>query len=170
MSGPRPPRARASRRRPPAAPPPRPAQPIPGTRSPQESSAARSTSCATRAQRTGARARPNALTSGAMPVRRLAAVALACAPALLLTASATAATPTLRAGAGRADITPPTGYFMMGWVRSDAKTIGQHTRLFARVIVLQRGGRKVALVAEDLNGIPGGMLKAAADLDRDRGR
>ena len=104
-----------------------------------------------------------------MPVRRPAVLALAGALTLLLAASASATTPTLRAGAGRADITPPTGYFMMGWVRSDAKTIGQHTRLFARVIVLQRGDRKVALVAEDLNGIPGGMLKAAADLDHDRG-
>jgi neutral ceramidase len=105
-----------------------------------------------------------------MPVRRLAVIALACALTLLAAAgTAGAATPTLRAGAGRADITPPTGYFMMGWVRSDAKTIGQHTRLYARVIVLERGERKVALVAEDLNGIFGGMLKAAADLDRDLG-
>ena len=75
----------------------------------------------------------------------------------------------LRAGAGRADITPPTGYYMMGWVRSDAVATGQHTRLFARVIVLERGPTKVALVAEDLNGIAGGMLKAAADLDKDLG-
>ena len=105
-----------------------------------------------------------------MWVRRLSAIALACALTSLAAAgSAPAATPTLRAGAGRADITPPTGYPMMGWVRSDAKTIGQHTRLFARVLVLQRGDRKVALVAEDLNGIAGGMLKAAADLNRDRG-
>src|SRR5437016_8991188 len=104
-----------------------------------------------------------------MPVRRLAVIALGCALTSLAAASAGAATPTLRAGAGRADITPPTGYPMMGWVRSDAKTIGQHTRLYARVIVLERGGRKVALVAEDLNGIAGGMLKAAADLNHDRG-
>ena len=64
---------------------------------------------------------------------------------------------TLRAGVGRADITPRTGYYMMGWVRSDAKVTGQHTRLWARVIVLQRGKHKVALVSEDLNGIAGGM-------------
>ena len=36
---------------------------------------------------------------------------------------------------------PPTGYYMMGWVRSDAVLHGQHTRLFARVLVLQRGDR-----------------------------
>ena len=75
----------------------------------------------------------------------------------------------LLVGVGRADITPPTGYYMMGWVRSDAVALGQHTRLFARVIVLERGGRKLALIAEDLNAIPGGMLKAATELVRDRG-
>ena len=88
---------------------------------------------------------------------------------LLGAASAHAATPLLRAGVGRADITPPVGYYMMGWVRSDAKTTGQHTRLWARVIVLQQGARKVALVTEDLNGIPGGMLVDAAHLVADRG-
>ena len=95
---------------------------------------------------------------------------LACAAVMLCTAGAAhAAAPLLRAGAGRADITPPTGYYMMGWVRSDAKTTGQHTRLWARVIVLQRGKRKVALISEDLNGISGGMLVAAARMDRKLG-
>src|SRR5436190_21221687 len=83
--------------------------------------------------------------------------------------AAPAAAPPLRAGAGRADITPPTGYYMMGWVRSDAKVTGQHTRLWARVIVLQRGKRKVALVSEDLNGIAGGMMADAARMDRKLG-
>jgi hypothetical protein len=72
-------------------------------------------------------------------------------------------------GVGRADITPPTGYVMMGWVRSDGRIEGQHTRLFARVVVLRQGGKKVALVAEDLNSIPGGMLAQAADMNRDLG-
>src|SRR5881392_2823474 len=75
----------------------------------------------------------------------------------------------LQVGVGRADITPPTGYYMMGWVRSDARVIGKQTRLWARVIVLREGHRKVALVAEDLNGIPGGMMAAAADRDRSIG-
>ena len=75
----------------------------------------------------------------------------------------------LKVGVGRADITPPTGYFMMGWVRSDGVVIGQHTRLWARTVVLNEGGEKVALVSEDLNGIPGGMLEDAADLLHDRG-
>ena len=72
-------------------------------------------------------------------------------------------------GVGRADITPPTGYYMMGWVRSDGVIEGQHTRLWARVIVLRQGGKKVALITEDLNGIPGGMLAQAAEMDKDLG-
>src|SRR5262245_43125914 len=65
---------------------------------------------------------------------------------------------TLRAGVGRADITPPTGYFMLGWARGDARITGQNTRLYARALVLERDGRKVALVSMDLNSIPGGMV------------
>src|SRR4051794_6519505 len=76
---------------------------------------------------------------------------------------------TLLAGVGRADITPPTGFPMMGWVRSDARTTGQHTRLFARAIVLQQGDKKIALVTEDLNGIPGGMVTEAGRMLGDRG-
>ena len=89
--------------------------------------------------------------------------ALACA------APAAAAPPTLDVGVGRADITPPTGYYMMGWVRSDGVISGENTRLWARAVVLREGSRKIALVAEDLNGIPGGMLEAAANLDSDIG-
>ena len=63
----------------------------------------------------------------------------------------------LRAGAGRSDITPPTGFYTMGYVRSDAIANGQHTRLFARAIVLEQGGRKLALVATEIGFTPGGM-------------
>lgn len=87
---------------------------------------------------------------------------------LALPASASAAT-AIDVGVGRADITPPTGYKMMGWVRSDGEIVGQHTRLWARVIVLNQGGRKIALVAEDLNSIPGGMLAQAAEMNSDLG-
>src|SRR3954470_50590 len=81
---------------------------------------------------------------------------------LLLLALPASADAAIQVGVGRADITPPTGYYLMGWVRSDAKSEGQQTRLWARVVVLKQGNRKVALVAEDLNGIPGGMLAEAA--------
>ena len=88
---------------------------------------------------------------------------------LLGGAPAAAGADTLQAGVGRADITPPTGYYFMGWVRSDGVGRGVHTRLYARAIVLKLGARKLALVSEDLNGIPGGVLKAAADADHDVG-
>src|SRR5438552_18332955 len=97
--------------------------------------------------------------------RIVCSLVLACA----LAGAAPAAAARLQAGAARADITPPTGYFMMGWVRSDAKTIGQNTRLYARVIVLKQGDKKLALIAGDLNGWAGGLVKQAADLNKDRG-
>ena len=77
--------------------------------------------------------------------------------------------PTLRVGVGRADITPPTGYFTMGNVRSDARAKGQHTRLQARAIVLERGGTKVALVVTDLCCVAGGLLTEAAKQLEGRG-
>src|SRR5256885_9859733 len=103
-------------------------------------------------------------------IRAKLVTALAAAGATLaLMPAAASAAPQLQVGVGRADITPPTGYYMMGWVRSDGVIQGQNTRLWARAIVLREGNQKVALVAEDLNGIPGGMMKAAADLDKDIG-
>src|SRR3954463_7268386 len=88
---------------------------------------------------------------------------------VLLAAAAPAQADTLRAGAGRSDVTPPTGYPLLGWARGDARATGQHTRLYARAIVLERGGRKLALVAVDANSIPGGMVKQAIDRVRSRG-
>jgi neutral ceramidase len=82
---------------------------------------------------------------------------------------ATAAGPGLRVGVGRADLTPPTGYFLQGWVESSSYGTGVNTRLYARVIVLQEGAKKYALVAEDLNGIAGGVLNDAVKLVADRG-
>jgi neutral ceramidase len=98
----------------------------------------------------------------------VSAAVLAAVAGLLLVA-VPAASASLEVGVGRADITPPTGYYMMGWVRSDGLVTGQNTRLWARVIVLKDGDRKVALVAEDLNAIPGGMMAAAAQMDSDIG-
>jgi neutral ceramidase len=79
----------------------------------------------------------------------------------------------LRAGAGQADITPPqTGYFLGGWTRADRLALGQSTRLYANTLVLQRGTRKIALVAAELFAIPAGMqedvARAVSDLGYDR--
>jgi len=76
---------------------------------------------------------------------------------------ATASAGNLRAGVGKADITPQTGYYLGGWTRADRTGQGQHTRLESRALVLERDGRKVALVQIDLFMIPGGMLKQIGD-------
>jgi neutral ceramidase len=75
----------------------------------------------------------------------------------------------LLAGAGKADITPRTGYYLGGWTRADRVAQGQHTRLWARAIVLEEGGHKVALVAVDLFMVPGGIVKHVGDALADRG-
>jgi len=82
--------------------------------------------------------------------------------ALTLALAAPARGAPLSAGAGRADITPPTGYPMLGWARGDARALGQHTRLFARALVLRRGPRRLALVSMDLNMVSGGLVVQAA--------
>src|SRR4051794_2102919 len=63
----------------------------------------------------------------------------------------------LQAGARRSGVAPPTGFYTMGYVRSDSVASGQHTRLYARAIVLEQGGKKLALVATDLGFTPGGL-------------
>src|SRR5215210_9055029 len=89
--------------------------------------------------------------------------------ALALVAPQAASAARLQAGVGRSDVTPPTGFPTMGYVRSDAIARGQHTRLFARAIVLRQGGRKLALVATDLGFTPGGLLQDVAARVADRG-
>ncbi len=82
---------------------------------------------------------------------------------------ASAAAGRLEVGVGRADLTPPTGYFTMGNVRSDARARGAQGRLQARAIVLRRGEQKVALVVTDLCCVAGGLLTEASKLLRGRG-
>jgi neutral ceramidase len=89
--------------------------------------------------------------------------AVVLAGALLLTLAADAAAGELRAGVGKADITPKTGYYLGGWTRADRTAQGQHTRLHSRALVLERDGRKVALVAADLFMVSGGLVKHVAD-------
>lgn len=94
---------------------------------------------------------------------------LALALTTLLAPDAHAATATLRAAAGKADITPKLGYYLGGWTRADRVAQGQHTRLHARALVLQRGATKVALVSIDLFMVPGGLVKHVGDALRERG-
>jgi hypothetical protein len=97
-------------------------------------------------------------------VRVLAAVLVA-----LVVTTADAGAATLKAGVGRSDVTPPTGFYTMGYVRSDAVARGQHTRLFARAIVIRQGNRKLALVATDLGFTPGGLTVDVANQVAKRG-
>ena len=54
-------------------------------------------------------------------------------------------------------------------MRADGRLEGALSRLWAKVIVLEQGGRKLALVSEDLGGIPGGMFEDAIARVSDRG-
>jgi neutral ceramidase len=95
-------------------------------------------------------------------------VALTAALAVLTTAAMQTETahaaPPLLVGVGRADITPLTGVYKGGWSCTCAEAIGQQERLYARVVVLEEGSRKVALVAEDLFAVSAGMISDAAAL------
>lgn len=84
-------------------------------------------------------------------------------------AAQAAPTPTVRVGVGQADITPPTGSPLGGWVRADRLGRGVHTRLMAKAIVLQRGDEKVALLSVDLFAAVGGLVKEVADQNADLG-
>src|ERR1043166_2114236 len=89
---------------------------------------------------------------------RLAGVALALAAAgcipfharALPTAPSPAPTPTheaLRAGFGRADITPPPGVGLAGNGPEGRRATGYRLRLYARALVLEDGaGERVAIV------------------------
>jgi neutral ceramidase len=101
-------------------------------------------------------------------MRRLTAICATLAAGIfVLPAPAQAAS--LRAGAGKVDITPQTGYYLGGWTRADRTSHGQHTRLGARALVLEQDGRKVALVQVDLFMVAGGMVKHVGDLTADIG-
>ncbi|WP_320673207.1 neutral/alkaline non-lysosomal ceramidase N-terminal domain-containing protein, partial [Patulibacter defluvii] len=71
---------------------------------------------------------------------------------------------TLRAGVGRADLTPPLmgKYFLGGWTRADRIGRGVSTRLTTSALVLERGGRRVALVAMADFAVPQGLQQAIA--------
>src|SRR4051812_30132819 len=81
---------------------------------------------------------------------------------LALAGVAPARAATLQAGGGGPDGAPPPGLPPLGYVRDDAIARGQHTRLYARAIVLQQGARKLALVTTDLGLTPGGLLAEVA--------
>src|SRR5215217_2538216 len=98
-----------------------------------------------------------------LAVRRAGVLTAVLATVMCCMAAEASAAPGLRAGAGRADITPDTGHYLGGWTRADRTAKGAQTRLYARTIVLQKGNRKLALVSVDLFMIPGGLVKQIGD-------
>ena len=93
-----------------------------------------------------------------------ALLAVAIVSLLAVVPSAQAAGKQLMIGVGRADITPVTGVFKGGWSCTCAEAVGQQERLYARAIVIEEGGQKVALVTEDLFALSAGMINDAATL------
>ncbi len=66
----------------------------------------------------------------------------------------------LRVGAASVDITPPVGTPMAGYY-AERLSKGVHDPLFAKAIVLERGGKKAALVALDLISTPLALVEEA---------
>ena len=66
----------------------------------------------------------------------------------------------LRVGAASVDITPPVGTPMAGYY-AESLSKGVHDPLFAKAIVLERGGKKAALVALDLISTPMVLVEEA---------
>ncbi len=60
----------------------------------------------------------------------------------------------LRAGAAKAVVTPPIGYTMGAWGLRQGRSTGVHRDLYARALVLDDGGSRVAFVAMDVAGVP----------------
>ncbi len=73
----------------------------------------------------------------------------------------------LTAGAACNDVTPELGRGMIGYVRPDMRSNGVHSRLYARALVLEAGGRKLALVSADM--LYGIQKDAVVDRIRDLG-
>ncbi len=61
----------------------------------------------------------------------------------------------LRAGAAKVEITPPVGCPLWGYSgRGDAPSVGVLDRMYARALVLEAGGQRLALVSLDLGRAP----------------
>ena len=69
----------------------------------------------------------------------------------------------IRAGAATVDITPPPGAAMSGYFFNRSAT-GTHDPLFARALVFENEGVKIALVSCDLTSMPEGIATEARRL------
>jgi neutral ceramidase len=80
--------------------------------------------------------------------------------ALILATPGTALADDFRVGAASVDITPPVGTPMAGYY-AERLSKGVHDPLFAKAVVLERGGKKAALVALDLISTPIALVEEA---------
>jgi len=79
-----------------------------------------------------------------------------------------AALPELRAGFGRADITPPPGVGLAGNGPEGRRAAGYRVRLYARALLLEdRRGERVALVVADLAQVTPNLHRLTAERVRD---
>src|SRR5688572_8748080 len=81
----------------------------------------------------------------------IAVLAVAGSPARPLTAQDGNASPTLRAGAAKVDVTP---------TELARNTLGVHDRLYARAIVLENGTASAALITVDAGAVPDATWQA----------
>src|SRR5947209_2919374 len=80
--------------------------------------------------------------------------------ALMIAGPGPALADELRVGAASVDITPPVGTSMAGYY-AERLSKGVHDLLMAKAIVLERGGKKAALVSLDLISTPLPMVEEA---------
>src|SRR6266511_1854529 len=74
----------------------------------------------------------------------------------------------LRAGFGRADITPPPGVGLAGNGPEGRRAVGYRVRLYARALLLEdRAGERVALVVADLPQVTPNLHRRTAQRIRD---
>lgn len=100
------------------------------------------------------------MTRALLTAMLLAGVVLSYPPVSNVSAAPEQAAPRLRAGAAASNITPPLGELIVGnWTPLAATYI--HDELYARCLVLDDGGTRIALVVADNLGIPRRVLDEA---------
>jgi neutral ceramidase len=82
---------------------------------------------------------------------------------LVLLSAATLAGAGLRAGAGRADVTPDGPIWMSGYAARTHSSDGAATRLWAKALAIESGpGHRIVIVGVDVVGIPGDIAPEVA--------
>ena len=67
----------------------------------------------------------------------------------------------MKCGVAKVDITPAVGTELCGHFRSDLKSIGIHSNLYVKALLLDNGGNRVVLVSCDLLGVASTLVASA---------